>query len=101
MNGPANQRYGNAGACQHAAEIATDRPRTDKCDAVACHRARNMGRVRHVGPPAPGRQISLPSNSDMLQPAASSRERVMGFPRTMIRLRGEIARTLQPSDSYS
>src|SRR2546429_6008204 len=31
------------------------------------HYGRNRGRVKHVGPPAPGRQISLPSNSETLR----------------------------------
>src|SRR5215469_9592187 len=71
------------------------------CGDITFQIDRNIGRVKHVGPPAPGRQISLPSNSDTLQPAASSLDLVTGLPPTMIRFRGEIASTLHPSVSYS
>jgi len=49
---------------------------------------RSMGRVRHVGPPLPGTQISRPSNSVIVHPAACRRERVMGLPRIIRTFRG-------------
>src|SRR4030095_2098866 len=63
--------------------------------------ARSSGRVRQVGRPAPGRQPSVPSNSETLHPASSRRDRVTGLPLTIATLRGDTASTLHPSVLYS
>ena len=59
------------------------------------------GRVKQVGPPPPFTLISAPSYSITLQPAASKRDLVIGFPLTIKQTFGANANTLQPMLSNS
>ena len=54
-----------------------------------------------MGPPPPFTLISAPSYSITLQPAASKRDFVIGFPLTIKQVRGANAKTLQPILSNS
>src|SRR5258708_31827826 len=59
------------------------------------HAERSRGRVRHVGPPFPLREISSPSYSSTEHPKASRRRRERGPPASITTPRGTHGRTLQ------
>src|SRR5438876_7325624 len=58
--------------------------------------SREIGLVKHVGPPSALSEISLPLYVTTSQPASSSRRLVIGFPSNIRHLRGASASTLVP-----
>src|SRR2546422_10570990 len=85
-------RHGTLRETGFGSNIKTEAP------AGGCYpRSRVSGRVRHVGPPPPLRQISRPANSRTVTPARSSRARVARLPVTISTSRGASASTLHPS----
>src|SRR5207247_844655 len=89
-------RHGTLRETGFGSNITTEAP------AGGCYpRSLVSGRVRHVGPPPPLRQISRPANSRTVTPARSSRARVSRLPATISTSRGATASTLHPSVSNS